>query len=72
MSTRVQARRTIHRLEADQRRPVRRQQRLSLRQDAADIVLLFRHHAAEAEIARGQLPVDLVTRHMPLLDAHHA
>src|SRR5437867_3431451 len=32
MSARAQARRTIHRLEADQRRPVRRHQRLTLRQ----------------------------------------
>ena len=46
--------------------------RRALRHHAADVVLLARHHAAEAQIARGQLPVDLVAGHMALLDAHHA
>ena len=65
-----QPRRAIDRLEADQRRPVGRQQRRPVRHDAADVVLARRHHAAEPQVARRGLPVDLVAGDVALLDAH--
>src|SRR5438045_7715453 len=68
----AQPRLAIDRTESRKRGPVLCNKRGTLRHDAPDAILLPRHQPSEAEIARGELPVDLVARYVPLLDAHHS
>src|SRR5689334_24810526 len=72
MCARTQPRLAIDRTKAHERRPVFCKKRRTLRHRAADTVLLRGYQLAEAEIACGQLPVDLVARHVSLFDAHYA
>src|SRR3954447_147205 len=68
----AQPRLAIDRTKARERRPILGKERGSLRHDAADAIFLRRYQPAEAKIARGELPVDLVAGHVALFDAHHA
>src|SRR5215207_8601926 len=46
-------------------------QTFALRHHAADIILLARHHSAKTEIGSSRRAIELSSRHMALLDAHH-
>src|SRR4051812_49796231 len=62
MRARAQPRPAVHRAEACECRPLLSEKRGTLRHHAADAVFLCRHQPRKAEIARGELPVDLVCR----------
>ena len=72
MAARADALLAIDRFDADEDRPLGRDEGRPLFHEAPDIVLFLGHHAAEPEIARGGLAVDLGTGDMALLDAHDA
>src|SRR4051812_19650448 len=72
MRARAQPRPAVDRAEAGERRSILREKRWPLRHHAADAVFLRRNQPSESQIARGELPVDLLTGDMTFLNAHHA
>ena len=60
-----------HRPYADDNFAIGAHQAFALRHHSADVVFLGRHHPAKTEIGSGRRSIELSSRHMAFLDAHH-